>query len=153
VAYEERGTGALPRLYGAPAYARPRVVAVAAPERPFDPDDEPLAGGTMDEDAGSFATPAPGPSAWVDIVATVTAPSPAPIVVSMSRSLAAASVEVDAPASVEPTAEVDLPPDVAAQLATVAPVTARPAERVEREDASLGARLGGLFKGRNRGAS
>ena len=33
---------ALPKLYGAPAYARPPVVPVAAVERPFDPDDLPL---------------------------------------------------------------------------------------------------------------
>ena len=32
---------ALPKLYGAPAYARP-VVPVVAAERPFDPDDLPL---------------------------------------------------------------------------------------------------------------
>ena len=32
---------ALPKLYGAPAYARPTVPVVAA-ERPFDPDDLPL---------------------------------------------------------------------------------------------------------------
>jgi hypothetical protein len=33
---------ALPKLYGAPAYARPPVVPAAAVERPFDPDDLPL---------------------------------------------------------------------------------------------------------------
>ncbi len=33
---------ALPKLYGAPAYARPTVVPVAPVERPFDPDDMPL---------------------------------------------------------------------------------------------------------------
>ena len=33
---------ALPKLYGAPAYARPPVVPVDAVERPFDPDDLPL---------------------------------------------------------------------------------------------------------------
>jgi len=30
----------MPRLYGAPAYARPRRLAIA--ERPFDPDDLPI---------------------------------------------------------------------------------------------------------------
>ena len=33
---------ALPKLYGAPAYARPTVIPVAPVERPFDPDDLPL---------------------------------------------------------------------------------------------------------------
>ena len=38
---EERHV-ALPKLYGAPAYARPPVVPVAAVPRPFDPDELPL---------------------------------------------------------------------------------------------------------------
>jgi hypothetical protein len=33
---------ALPKLYGAPAYARPSVIPVAPVDRPFDPDDLPL---------------------------------------------------------------------------------------------------------------
>ena len=33
---------AMPKLYGASAYARPPVVPVAVAERPFDPDDLPL---------------------------------------------------------------------------------------------------------------
>lgn len=33
---------ALPKLYGAPAYARPTAIPVAPVERPFDPDDLPL---------------------------------------------------------------------------------------------------------------
>jgi hypothetical protein len=32
----------MPKLYGAPAYARPPVAPVAPVERPFDPDDLPL---------------------------------------------------------------------------------------------------------------
>ena len=39
---DEHGQVARPRLYGAPAYARPPVVPVAVSERPFDPDDLPL---------------------------------------------------------------------------------------------------------------
>ena len=39
---DERGQLALPKLYGAPAYARPPVVPVAPSDRPFDPDDLPL---------------------------------------------------------------------------------------------------------------
>ncbi len=38
---EERHV-ALPKLYGAPAYARPPVMPVAAVPRPFDPDELPL---------------------------------------------------------------------------------------------------------------
>ena len=41
VAIDERHV-ALPKLYGAPAYARPSIVPVAPVERPFDPDDLPL---------------------------------------------------------------------------------------------------------------
>ncbi len=40
---------ALPKLYGGPAYARPSV-AVAQAERPFDPDELPLAVAMTDED-------------------------------------------------------------------------------------------------------
>jgi hypothetical protein len=39
---EDRGLGAMPKLYGAPAYARPVVVPVAPVDRPHDPDDLPL---------------------------------------------------------------------------------------------------------------
>jgi hypothetical protein len=41
---------ALPKLYGAPAYARPRASVVPAP-RPFDPDQLPLEVYQTDEDA------------------------------------------------------------------------------------------------------
>jgi hypothetical protein len=40
---------ALPKLYGAPAYARP-AVAVAVAERPFDPDDLPIEAVQTDEE-------------------------------------------------------------------------------------------------------
>ena len=39
---EDRGIGAMPKLYGAPAYARPEVVPVMPVDRPFDPDALPL---------------------------------------------------------------------------------------------------------------
>jgi hypothetical protein len=39
---EDRGLGAMPKLYGAPAYARPPAVPVAPVDRPVDPDDLPL---------------------------------------------------------------------------------------------------------------
>ena len=40
---------ALPKLYGAPAYARPPKVAPAA-EKPFDPDELPIAADQTDEE-------------------------------------------------------------------------------------------------------
>jgi hypothetical protein len=48
---EERGIGAMPKLYGAPAYARPPVQPVNPIDRPFDPDDLPLEAERTDEDA------------------------------------------------------------------------------------------------------
>jgi hypothetical protein len=45
---------ALPKLYGAPAYARPPAPAAAAP-RPFDPDQFPLAVDQTEEDRESMA--------------------------------------------------------------------------------------------------
>lgn len=42
MANEDHGHIALPKLYGAPAYARPPVEPVARAERPVDPDDLPL---------------------------------------------------------------------------------------------------------------
>jgi hypothetical protein len=42
VANEDQGHVALPKLYGAPAYARPPIVPVVKTERPLDPDDLPL---------------------------------------------------------------------------------------------------------------
>ncbi len=42
VANEDHGHVALPKLYGAPAYARPLVEPVVRTERPVNPDDLPL---------------------------------------------------------------------------------------------------------------
>ncbi len=39
---EDRGHGAMPKLYGAPAYARPPMTAANPTERPFDPDELPI---------------------------------------------------------------------------------------------------------------
>ncbi len=39
---DDRGPGAMPKLYGAPAYARPPLLPVSQVERPFDPDALPL---------------------------------------------------------------------------------------------------------------
>ncbi len=48
---------ALPKLYGAPAYARPPMPVTAAP-RPFDPDELPIEA-TMSEDERAFAASLP----------------------------------------------------------------------------------------------
>jgi hypothetical protein len=40
---DDRGHVALPKLYGAPAYSRPRIAPTRPVERPFDPDELPLA--------------------------------------------------------------------------------------------------------------
>jgi len=50
VANEEHGHVALPKLYGAPAYARPPVEPVARTDRPFDPDELPLEAVQTDEE-------------------------------------------------------------------------------------------------------
>jgi hypothetical protein len=39
---DERGLGAMPKLYGAPAYARPPLAGVEPSSRPFNPDDLPI---------------------------------------------------------------------------------------------------------------
>ncbi len=50
VANEDHGHVALPKLYGAPAYARPLVVAVEPVDRPFDPDALPIEAVQTDEE-------------------------------------------------------------------------------------------------------
>lgn len=52
---------ALPRLYGAPAYARP-LRAAETPDRPFDPDDLPIEAFMSEEDR-AFAASLPA-RAW-----------------------------------------------------------------------------------------
>jgi hypothetical protein len=42
VAHDEQPNVALPKLYGAPAYARPPRMLLMTAERPFDPDDLPI---------------------------------------------------------------------------------------------------------------
>jgi hypothetical protein len=46
---DEQQHVALPKLYGAPAYARPEPIAAVSP-RPFDPDDLPIAAVQTDEE-------------------------------------------------------------------------------------------------------
>ena len=47
---DERRFGAMPKLYGGPAYARPQASIAAPVERPFDPDDLPLEAARSDEE-------------------------------------------------------------------------------------------------------
>jgi hypothetical protein len=47
---EQQQHVALPKLYGAPAYARPVVVPVTQSQRPFDPDDLPIVAEQTDEE-------------------------------------------------------------------------------------------------------
>jgi hypothetical protein len=49
VSVDERSV-ALPKLYGAPAYARPPVAPVSPTPRPFDPDELPLANYQTEEE-------------------------------------------------------------------------------------------------------
>jgi hypothetical protein len=46
---DEYAHGALPKLYGAPAYARPKLELMPQ-ERPFDPDDLPLESARTDDE-------------------------------------------------------------------------------------------------------
>jgi hypothetical protein len=50
VANEDHAHVALPKLYGAPAYARPPAVPVEEAERPFDPDALPIEAVQTDEE-------------------------------------------------------------------------------------------------------
>ena len=50
MANDEQVHVALPKLYGAPAYARPKPVPVQTAERPFDPDELPLESLQTDEE-------------------------------------------------------------------------------------------------------
>jgi hypothetical protein len=63
---EDRGLGAMPKLYGAPAYVRPRNAGVETSSKPFDPDDLPIESQRTDLDqelveelsASAYALPA-----------------------------------------------------------------------------------------------
>lgn len=50
VANDDHGHVALPKLYGAPAYARPPAQPVQRTERPFDPDELPLESARTEEE-------------------------------------------------------------------------------------------------------
>lgn len=77
---DEQRHVALPKLYGAPAYARPPVVPAAPAPRPISPDDLPIAAEMTEEDLGllSIHPVADGPAAWSAREASATdAPAPA----------------------------------------------------------------------------
>ena len=141
MAFEERGVGALPTLYGAPAYQRRVVPAVMPVARPFDPDDLPLEAVRLDEDdATDIAEASTTSSAWADIVAVMASSSAA------SPYASHAADPVAAPATVVvQEAPTDLPAAAHAGVDPVAPIASA--------EAPVKARLGRLFKGRRRGAS
>lgn len=77
MANEDHGYIALPKLYGAPAYARPPA-PVARTSRPFDPDELPLeAARTEAERELASALPAMAPSADGNAAVTAHAESDA----------------------------------------------------------------------------
>jgi hypothetical protein len=69
VAKEEHAHVALPKLYGAPAYARPPVLTVVTTERPFNPDDLPLESQLTDEERELLAQGDPDET-WTAATAT-----------------------------------------------------------------------------------
>jgi len=62
VANDESQHVALPKLFGAPAYARPPVEPVVRTERPFDPDELPLESALTEEERQLLALQAAGPT-------------------------------------------------------------------------------------------
>ncbi len=72
---EDRGLGAMPKLYGAPAYARPVVVPVAPVDRPVDPDDMPLEAAREPEDPEFVGQLEPRP--YEDVATAEPPPAPA----------------------------------------------------------------------------
>jgi hypothetical protein len=145
VAFEERGVGALPKLYGAPAYQRRVVAAVAPVERPFDPDDLPLEAVRLDEDdATDLAEASTTSSAWADIVSVMASSSAA------SPYAAQAAAPLDEPAPI--VAQV-APADLPDASAAASPAAVYPAAPIGPAEAPAKARLGRLFKGRRGSAS
>ena len=122
--YEDRGAGALPKLYGAPAYRRQVPVVVTETERPFDPDDLPLESLRMDGEPAAETSTAS--SAWMDMM------------VVMGSSAAG---------------EMASPVTGMAGAAFAPEPEGLPADPLAPAEASRSRRLGGLFKGRSRGAS
>lgn len=63
----------MPKLYGAPAYARPPVVPAVPLEKPFDPDDLPLEAERTGEDLGDVAQLQP--RGWKSVATAEAAPA------------------------------------------------------------------------------
>jgi hypothetical protein len=83
---------ALPKLYGAPAYARPPRV-VEETERPFDPDDLPIAAARMSDEQtlkGAHFTAEAYHSVGTDLLLAAVVPASPPVGV-----VAASSAETD----------------------------------------------------------
>ncbi len=139
--YEERGAGALPRLYGAPAYHRRQGPIVAPAQRPFDPDDLPLEGLRSDAVGAAIAPDSmPGSTAWADMLGVI-GPS-ATDAQYHARPVAGASVAV-----------ADLPSVEAQPVPAGSRADTYPAAPIATEEPTALSRIGGLFKGRGRGAS
>ena len=64
VTNEDQVHVALPKLYGAPAYARPKATPVATVDRPFDPDSLPLESQQTDAERGADQRACRAPLGW-----------------------------------------------------------------------------------------
>jgi hypothetical protein len=94
---------ALPKLYGGPAYARPPRV-VPDTERPFDPDDLPIAAAQTDDEPAFTAAPfssasyqSIGSELLLAAVPVATPASPLPPPVGVGTSSTGADPETEAP--------------------------------------------------------
>ena len=144
--YEERGVGALPKLYGAPAYHRP-VRPLAAPvARPFDPDDLPIEAVRADDGELADGAQDEAPSSpWADMMAAMTR---AGTDVQYHAATPVASVAVAAPVTAAGQAL-----EAAPEPEPAAPAPTYPAEPAVAAEPAIRGRLVGLFKGRDRRAS
>jgi hypothetical protein len=143
VAYEERGVGALPRLYGAPAYHRPPRPLAAPVARPFDPDDLPIEAVRTEDVVAPDVAPEEVPSSpWADMMAAMTRAGTDVQYHSVAAPAAVAEPVAAAVQTLEPP-----------EPEPAAPAPTYPAEPVVATGPTVRGRLGGLFKGRGRGAS
>ena len=79
VANDDHVHVALPKLYGAPAYARPPARPVQRAARPFDPDELPLESAWTDEERQLVETPGGHPAAGSVSVAVPGEPGARPL--------------------------------------------------------------------------
>lgn len=101
---DEQQYVALPKLYGAPAYARPPR-PVETQERPFDPDDLPLEAFRTGEDSALVTSPVVAAGPVDGHGAVMVAPEPT----TRAPELVERSVTASAPAPADPV-EVGRPP-------------------------------------------